>query len=116
MPFLFVNCSDAQTSTNEASTEKTEAKEKENISESLLIDVRTPGEYEQGTAGDAINIPVNELGGRLSELPSDKNTKITVFCYSGGRSSRAKSILEGNGYVNVVNGGTVEKVKEQIAK
>jgi len=110
MPFLFVNCSDAQSSTS-----KNEQKSVTEV-KSLLIDVRSIGEYHQGTAGDAINIPVNELQNRIDELPKDKNTKITVFCLSGGRSSQAKSILENHGYFNVENGGTVGQMRAMLKK
>jgi rhodanese-related sulfurtransferase len=110
LPLLFVNCSDAQTNVEKKGKVEREMK----AVESFLLDVRTPAEYEQGTAGDAVNIPVNELADRIDELPADKNAKITVFCYSGGRSSRAKSILEDQGYKNIENGMTVEKVRASL--
>ncbi len=107
--FLFVQCSDAQTAKQNPQTDELYA-------ESVLIDVRTPGEYNQGSAGDAINIPVDDLARRLGELPKDKSAKIVVFCLSGGRSSHAKFILEENGYTNVENGGTFRQMRAKLSK
>ena len=107
LSFFFVQCSDAQTSKDKAQSE-------ESYGESILIDVRTPGEYSQGTAGDAVNIPVDDLARRLGELPKDKSAKIVVFCLSGGRSSHAKYILEENGYSNVENGGTYTQMRAKL--
>lgn len=109
LSFFFVQCSDAQSAKQKTEQEKS-------LSESLLIDVRTPGEYSQGTAGDAINIPVDDLERRLGELPKDKDTEIVVFCLSGGRSSHAKFILEENGYNNVQNGGTYSQMRAKLNK
>jgi NADPH-dependent 2,4-dienoyl-CoA reductase/sulfur reductase-like enzyme/peroxiredoxin family protein/rhodanese-related sulfurtransferase/TusA-related sulfurtransferase len=62
----------------------------------LLVDVRTPGEFEMGTIGDAINIPVDKLRSRLNELPKDK--ELLVFCQVGLRGYIACRILSQNGY------------------
>ena len=62
----------------------------------LLLDVRTPGEVEAGTIGGAINIPVDQLRYRLSELP--KNKELMVFCQVGLRGYVACRILSQNGF------------------
>jgi len=49
----------------------------------VLLDVRTPAEVQAGTIPGAMNIPVDELRGRLSELPCDK--ELLVFCQVGLR-------------------------------
>lgn len=77
-----------------------------------MVDVRTPEEFSSGSIQNAINIPVDELSSRLGELDSSK--KLVVFCRSGNRSSRAKSILEEAGFKNVINGGGVNDLKEQL--
>jgi rhodanese-related sulfurtransferase len=53
----------------------------------LLVDVRDPAEYAAGTFKTAINIPVDQLEGRLDELPADK--PIVFFCSAGGRGGEA---------------------------
>ncbi|ADQ06934.1 FAD-dependent pyridine nucleotide-disulfide oxidoreductase [Caldicellulosiruptor hydrothermalis 108] len=61
----------------------------------LILDVRTPEEYEFGHIKGAINIPVDELRSRLNELPKDK--KIIVYCGVGFRSYHGCLILKANG-------------------
>lgn len=51
----------------------------------ILLDARTPGEYARGHIEGFINIPVDELRDRLSEL--DKKKKVYIICQSGLRSS-----------------------------
>ena len=67
----------------------------------LLLDVRTPNEYELGTIQGAINIPLEKLRERLNELPKDKD--IVVFCAVGLRGYLAIRILQGHGFKNVCN-------------
>ncbi|HEX2971606.1 MAG TPA: rhodanese-like domain-containing protein [Tepidisphaeraceae bacterium] len=62
----------------------------------LLLDVRTPQEFANGTVRGAINIPVDELRSRLSEL--DKDRPIHVLCQVGLRGYIAERILRQHGY------------------
>ena len=61
-----------------------------------LIDVRSPGEVQAGTIPGAVNIPIDELRGRLSELPKDK--ELLVFCQVGLRGYLACRILNQRGF------------------
>lgn len=62
-----------------------------------LLDTRTAAEYSRGHAGGfELNIPVDELRERLSEL--DRNKPVYVMCQSGLRSYIACRILEANGF------------------
>lgn len=74
----------------------------------FLVDVRTPEEFAQGSAKGAVNIPVDEIEGRIKEFEGKGD--IVVFCRSGSRSSRAKSTLESHGIKSVTNGGTWQDV------
>ncbi|MCA0429912.1 MAG: rhodanese-like domain-containing protein [Bacteroidetes bacterium] len=74
----------------------------------LLIDVRTPSEFADGSVKGAINIPVDSIEKQTNKIKNKNN--IVVFCRSGARSAMAKSILEKNGFKNVVNGGTKNNV------
>lgn len=69
--------------------------------DTLLLDVRTADEYSLGTLPNAINIPVDELRTRLSELPKDK--PIVVSCAIGLRGYLAYRILTQHGFKNVKN-------------
>ena len=77
-----------------------------------LVDVRTKGEFAEGHVKGSINIPLDRVPGELAKFKNKKN--IIVFCRSGGRSSQAKSILEQNGFINVINGGTWNHVNQFI--
>ncbi len=78
----------------------------------FLVDVRTPAEFSGGSAKGAVNIPLDKMGSQLEKFKGKKN--IIVFCKSGGRSTQAKSILEQNGFHNVINGNTWENVQNII--
>jgi NADPH-dependent 2,4-dienoyl-CoA reductase/sulfur reductase-like enzyme/rhodanese-related sulfurtransferase len=67
----------------------------------LLIDVRRKEEYEAGSIGDAINIPLDELRSRLNEIPKDR--PIYLYCEAGLRGYLAQRIIRQNGYANVAN-------------
>ena len=69
----------------------------------LILDVRSIEEYRNGYIPNAINIPVDTLSYKLSALNSYKNSKIVVYCASGGRSSEASNILSNNGFNKVYN-------------
>ncbi len=70
----------------------------------LVVDVRTPEEFARGHYKGAINIPLSEVPRRLSEFGA-KEKPIVVYCRSGNRSGKAKSILLKNGFIDVTNGG-----------
>ncbi len=61
-----------------------------------LLDVRTAGEYEGGHLDGFLNIPVDELRGRLNEV--ERGKPVYVICQSGLRSYIACRILAGFGY------------------
>ncbi|MCQ4034993.1 rhodanese-like domain-containing protein [Kaistella montana] len=79
----------------------------------IILDVRNKGEYAGGHIKNSINIPVNELQNNLSKLKNKDKTIITC-CASGMRSASAKSILENNGYKNVLNGGGWSSLNSKI--
>lgn len=61
-----------------------------------LLDVRTAIEVQRGKIDGFINIPLDSLRERISEIPKDK--PVYVHCHSGLRSYIACRILSGNGY------------------
>ncbi|MFC1794110.1 rhodanese-like domain-containing protein, partial [Planctomycetota bacterium] len=62
----------------------------------FILDVRTAGEFGRGSVPNAKNIPVDELRGRLDELPRDR--AIHLYCAVGLRSYIACRILEQHGF------------------
>lgn len=73
----------------------------------ILIDVRTPGEFRNGHAEHAINIPLNELFFRQGEIPTDR--PVVFICATGNRSGNATMMLKETGRDDVYNlrGGTM---------
>lgn len=76
----------------------------------LVIDVRTPAEYETGHLPGARNINFDQIGGRIGDITRDKDEPIFLYCKSGRRSGLAKQTLEQLGYSNVVNAGGIRDV------
>jgi phage shock protein E len=62
----------------------------------VLLDVRTREEHAGGHIEGSKNIPVQELGKRIGELPEGK--RIVVYCRSGGRSASAAQMLRSAGF------------------
>jgi NADPH-dependent 2,4-dienoyl-CoA reductase/sulfur reductase-like enzyme/rhodanese-related sulfurtransferase len=61
----------------------------------LLLDVRTPGEFAQGSIEGAVNIPLDSLRQRIGDIPPATN--VTVFCRVGLRGYLACRILTAHG-------------------
>lgn len=81
---------------------------------SVLLDVRTPEEFNEMHAVGAINLSVQEIITQsvsaqevLSSIP--KNAHIRVHCASGGRSAVACSILSGLGFEQVEDVGGLKE-------
>lgn len=72
----------------------------ENYEDVVVVDVRTPMEYEKSRIEGSINIPVNELSTQVPLTIPDKNKKIYLYCLSGSRSSIGAQALQAIGYIN----------------
>jgi len=66
-------------------------------------------EHEPGSWGpDEVNIPLDQLGARLDELPRDR--EIHVICHSGQRAYYATRVLLRNGYkARILSGGMLSR-------
>ncbi len=80
----------------------------------FLVDVRMPHEFAQGNVKGSVNIPLDTLPSELAKFKNKNN--IVVFCRSGNRSGQAKTILEQNGFTNVINGGTWQNINSLLNK
>ena len=65
----------------------------------VLLDVRGPGEYAQGSIEGSVHIPLAQLRDRLGEL--DPGRPVVAFCAGGYRSSIAASLLRASGFADV---------------
>lgn len=81
--------------------------------EIVIVDVRTPGEFtgSLGHAPGAVNVPLNELAGRLAtgagNMDGLKDLPVFVICKTANRSPSAARLLKKRGFTNVavVKGG-----------
>ncbi|MFM7108067.1 MAG: FAD-dependent oxidoreductase [Planctomycetaceae bacterium] len=64
--------------------------------DAFLLDVRTPEEFAAGHVPGAVNVPVDELRGRLGELPRDR--RVLCYCQVGQRGYLATRILVQRGF------------------
>jgi rhodanese-related sulfurtransferase len=69
--------------------------------EVVVLDVRTPEEFEEGHIPNSILVPVQELEFRLNELGKEEH--YLVVCRSGNRSTQASEILINNKFTNIYN-------------
>ncbi len=74
-------------------------------SNSVLLDVRTPSEYESGHLDNAVLMDVlaGDFEARIADLDTSKT--FYVYCRSGNRSGQAADILRANGFTRVTNIG-----------
>lgn len=70
-----------------------------------LIDVRTPEEFASGHIAGAVNIPIQELPQRLSEVSMDQ--PVVLYCRSGNRSAQAAQFLAQADYPQIYDLGGV---------
>lgn len=70
-------------------------------SELYLLDVRTPGEYQQIRLKGSHLIPIDQFAKRLTEVP--RNRPILVYCAVGSRSAQVASYLARQGYPEIFN-------------
>jgi hydroxyacylglutathione hydrolase len=67
----------------------------------VIIDIRSEKEWNAGHIPDSLNIPLNHLRERVSELPSNRG--VVVHCEGGYRSAIAASLLAGAGRPEVMD-------------
>ncbi len=70
----------------------------------VIVDVRSPWEFEMEHVPGAKNIPLEEVMYKVKEF-KELQSPIVLYCRSGNRSGMAASILKQNGITDVYNGG-----------
>jgi rhodanese-related sulfurtransferase len=74
--------------------------------EAVLIDVRSPIEFQTEHIANSINVPLDELEARNAELP--RQGQLVVICRTGNRAQRGAYTLLGKGFQpKVLEGGLV---------
>jgi phage shock protein E len=72
----------------------------------LLIDVRSPREFNSGHLAQAINLPLDQIQTTLPRHVKEKDKVLLLHCQSGARSGVAQSRLKALGYTNAFNLGS----------
>jgi cysteine synthase/rhodanese-related sulfurtransferase len=82
----------------------------------LIVDVRTTEMFTDVYIEGSINIPMDDLQDRLSELPEDRETNIVMVCGIGKFSKNTVLLLKSMGYRNVrsAKGGINEWVRKKL--
>lgn len=70
----------------------------------MVIDVRTSGEFQNGSLPGSKNMPLAGIASATKNL--SKDTTIIAVCASGMRSGAARRLLKSNGFTAVHNGGS----------
>jgi phage shock protein E len=71
----------------------------------LLVDVRTPEEFSGGHIPGAVNIALDKIEERLSDIPRDE--PVVLYCRSGNRSGQAYELLRQAGYTSLYDLGGI---------
>lgn len=77
----------------------------------LVIDVRTPGEFNSGHLTNAINDPLDQITTAVPERVKEKSQVLLLHCASGMRSGMAQKKLQSLGYTNAFNLGSYGRAK-----
>lgn len=78
----------------------------------VIIDVRTPEEFQSARLNKAINIEWQNILSIQDNI--NKTEKIYLYCRSGNRSQRATEILVDAGFVDVINLGSLQQASETL--
>ena len=102
--------SEKQTKGTYQSLDQSSAKENLNSNKDIvLVDVRTPEEFEEQRIANSILIPDYDIAKLAPRLLPDQEAIIYVYCRSGRRSKAAATTLVDMGYTHVYDiGGIVD--------
>ena len=80
--------------------------------DTVIIDVRTPAEYDAGHLDGAVNIDVSsaDFATEIAMLSTDGD--YIVYCQSGNRSAQAVSLMREQGFKDVRDAGGISSAAE----
>ena len=67
----------------------------------MVLDVKSPSEYELAHLNNSKLIPLGQLAARVNEL--DTARPVVVYCHTGQRSAQAVRFLNGLGFKKAKN-------------
>lgn len=67
----------------------------------VIVDVRTPEEFQQGHVPNAINVPLSDIIDDPAILSTLQEKPIVLYCRSGYRAGKAAKALQKEGHQNL---------------
>ena len=82
----------------------------------VVIDVRTPQEFQGGHVDGALNLPHDTIGQDIAKAKVAKDDHVILYCRSGHRAGLAQNTLKGLGFSHVENYGSLEQAQKRLQK
>lgn len=70
--------------------------------DTLLVDVRTPAEYENSHIPGSVNLPLGQVDRHLERIVTDAGGRLVLVCQSGNRATQCQSRLGAAGLTDTV--------------
>ena len=86
------------------------------LAKDVVIDVRTPQEYQGGHVEGALNLPHDSIAQDIAKTKVAKDDHVILYCKSGRRADVALGTLKGLGFSNVENYGGLEQAQKRLQK
>lgn len=83
------------------------------LSHATVIDVRTQEEFASGNVKGSVNIPIDQIQQKLSDI-KQMQLPLILCCASGGRSNAACHFLYEQGITDIYDGGPWQNVQSQL--
>ena len=80
----------------------------------VLLDVRTPTEYQKGYLQGAINLPQADVDKKAATVVPAKDTPVYVYCRGGREATMATEKLLKQGYTDVHNLGGLKDARKKL--
>lgn len=80
----------------------------------IVVDVRKEDEFKAGHIKGAINIALEDIEAKLSELEAYKEKTVVLYCNTGNRSGKAGTQLVEEGFKTVYNADGVKKFEYEL--
>ncbi len=78
----------------------------------VIVDARTPGEFDEKHYHGAVNIPHDVTSIDVTVLGSNLERPVLIYCRSGKRAELLRTRILALGYTNTINGGGLEELLE----
>ena len=92
-----------QTRSEISELDATQARDRIDSGEPVVVDVREQDEWDEGHIAGAVHIPRGHLESRIERLAPDASRPLIVYCSAGNRSAFAAKTLADLGYEDVVS-------------